>query len=198
MQTFNVGGEQVTVSQVGPSSYAVNDQTVPAGGVATAGGHTIALQPSGSAVVIDNSVTSPLEAPGSPTGAVVLPSATLQYTEFGISYVFGSQTLAPGGIATVSGQTISLGSSGVIVVDGTLTSSLPQPTTYVDGVVTIGGNIITFQEICQRGRPGLADARARSSRHRQWRDSKPTAWREPTGRRVGYGDVDTEPGGDRD
>ncbi|KAK5723119.1 hypothetical protein LTR17_013989 [Elasticomyces elasticus] len=145
-QIYSTAGQQITVSRVGPSSYDINGQTVSAGGIATVGGHTISVQSSGTAVVIDNSVTSAFDSSPEPTGVLTLPSGSLQYSEVGSAYVIGSQTLAPGSIATISGQTLSIGSSGILVNDGSSTNHLPTPTTYGQIVVTLGGSLVTVQE----------------------------------------------------
>ncbi|KAK5714931.1 hypothetical protein LTR15_010347 [Elasticomyces elasticus] len=144
-QVYSTAGQQITVSRVGPSSYDINGQTVSAGGIATVGGHTISVQSSGTAVVIDNSVTSAFGSSPEPTGVLTLPSGSLQYSEVGSAYVIGSQTLAPGSIATISGQTLSLGSSGILVIDGSSTTHLPTSTTYGQSVITLGGSLVTFQ-----------------------------------------------------
>ncbi|KAK3638705.1 hypothetical protein LTR56_006712 [Elasticomyces elasticus] len=143
---YSTAGQQITVSRVGPSSYDINGQTVPAGGIATVGGHTISVQSSGTAVVIDNSVTSAFDSSPEPTGVLTLPSGSLQYSEVGSAYVIGSQTLGPGSIATISGQTLSLGSSGILVIDGTSTTHLPTPTTYSQSMITLGSSLVTFQK----------------------------------------------------
>ncbi|KAK5680158.1 hypothetical protein LTS10_007085 [Elasticomyces elasticus] len=145
-QVYSTAGQQITVSKVGPSSYAVNGQIVSAGGVATVEGHTVSVQSSGTAVVIDNSVTSAFGCSSEPTGVLTLPSGSLQYSEVGSAYVIGSQTLASGSIATISGQTLSLGSSGILVIDGSSTTHQPTPTTYGQSVVTLGGSLVTVQE----------------------------------------------------
>ncbi|KAK3656781.1 hypothetical protein LTR56_002762 [Elasticomyces elasticus] len=145
-QVYSTAGQQITVSRVGPSSYDINGQTVSAGGIATVGGHTISVQSSGTAVVIDNSVTSTFGSSPEPAGVLTLLSGSLQYSEVGSAYVIRSQTLAPGSIATISGQTLSLGSSGILVIDGSSTTHLPTSTTYGQGVITLGGSLVTIQE----------------------------------------------------
>lgn len=145
--TIDADGQPLTISQAGASAYNVNGQTVSAGDVANIGGHTVSIPTSGTQVVVDNSVTASLPSLAANTGALDLPSATVGYSQVGNAYVFGSQTLSDGNVATVSGETLSLGSSGVLVIDGTSTTRLPQQTLVEEGVVTIAGDTLTFERI---------------------------------------------------
>jgi hypothetical protein len=136
--TIALSDGPLTISRLGTSGYEVDGQTISPGGVATAGGHTVLLQSQGAGLVIDNSMTTSI-----PTGA----APVLQYSQSGDAYIFGGETLAPGDVATVSGETFSLASSGVLVIDGTVTTKLVQSSVYVEGVVTLDGKVVTFDQI---------------------------------------------------
>lgn len=152
---LNLSSQSVSYSQLGSSGYVIGSHTVSIGGVATVEGHTVSVQPSGSALVVDGSSTVALTEAMQTAAVHVLTagSVSLSYSPSGSAYIFGSQVLTPGGVITTSGQTLSLGSSGEVVVDGTQTMSLLQasavsaPTVDVGvGRITIAGETVPFTE----------------------------------------------------
>lgn len=146
------------------SEYIIGGSTIAPGGSVVVAGTTYSLPATGAGIVV-NGVTMPNAAPGSPitignvvatptvvpasaggVGSITLGSQTLQYSAAGSNYIFSSQTLAPGQQITVSGETLSLGPSGVLVADGSLTRTLQQPAT-VTGVLAVGSGTVAFTEI---------------------------------------------------
>lgn len=47
----------------------------------------------------------------------------------------------------MSGETLSLGSSGVVVIDGNSTATLAQPTLVTEGIIRVGSSTLNFAEV---------------------------------------------------
>jgi hypothetical protein len=110
-----------------------SETLTPGGGAVTIGGTTFSLDPSTS-LIIDGSTTA-LAVPTTPSPIGVLTTANGQ-----TGLVIGSQTITPGAPAvTVSGTTVSLASSGDIVVVNGATSSLSPETTPAPSLFTVSG-----------------------------------------------------------
>lgn len=150
----NLGGVVVTPAPNG-NGVVVNGQTIPAGGVATlAGGENLSVLPGG--VVIVGSETAVVggfnvNGPASPVtfggnNVMVTPLAAGGIAISGLTLTPGAQTILP------NGESISVGSSGVVVLNGNTAvitpppgaASTPPPVT-IDGVVAtpiLGGAVI--------------------------------------------------------
>jgi hypothetical protein len=117
------GSETFSYSVIASADLVIGGQTLTAGGVITTAGETLSLLPGGSQVVIasgDSTTTENYQA-GATTG-LSIGTRTFSYsvvTSSGV--VIGSQTLTPGGVITVGGETLSLlpGGSGVVIASGT-------------------------------------------------------------------------------
>jgi hypothetical protein len=137
-----VGSETLSYSVIASADLVIGGQTLTAGGVITAASETLSLLPGGSQVVIasgDSTTTENYQA-GATTG-LSFGTQTFSYslvTSSGV--IIGSQTLTPGGVITVGGETLSLlpGGSGVVIASGssTTTESIVAPTTSSTPVAT--------------------------------------------------------------
>ena len=129
----------LTASQVS-SHIIIGDSTLSAGGDGvTIGGTTFSLNPSTS-LVVDGSTTA-LAFPKLGPSLVTISSTILA--------IVGSQTIAPGSVATIDGKTYSLATSGnALIVDGSTTAlALPTPipslvTTSSATLVVVGSQTI--------------------------------------------------------
>jgi hypothetical protein len=110
-------------------AFVFNDQTLRPGGTIIIAGTTISLGPGATPTnILVNGITSSL----SPTTLPVLTLSGATYTASSLpgAYVFGGQTLAPGGPAvTVSGNTFSLAPGGTAIVVNGRTSTLAATAT---------------------------------------------------------------------
>lgn len=140
--TLTIGGQQITPipepGHPGLSEYVVNGKTlVPGVSALTIDGTTVSLLPSGAGVVINGATTTFSSGIGPITSAPVL---TIDGTKFsalpgGTEYNIDGQTLTPGGVITVHGETISLSPRAtILVVDGKTITLFPA--TGVPGTAT--------------------------------------------------------------
>ncbi|KAL8828272.1 MAG: hypothetical protein Q9170_006675 [Blastenia crenularia] len=143
--SITVGGQVVTADSA--SQFRIGGQTLKPGAAAiTANGRTLSLAASGSTIVINNQPKN-IGHP-SPTPLSVITVAGAKITGNSASqYVVGGQTLAAGRPPiTVSGQVLSIASSGNAVVFGPSTQVLVTPPILVSTglpVLTVGGSTIT-------------------------------------------------------
>ncbi|KAK4539420.1 hypothetical protein LTR36_010941 [Oleoguttula mirabilis] len=140
-QTFTANA--ATQFSFGPSA------TLTPGGVVTVSGTTVSLA-NGATEVVINGRTSTLEISGSstpvPGAAANIPLITIGSQTFtanaATQFSFGpSATLAPGGVVTVSGTTISLGSGASQVVINGQTEDLSVPAITPAPLVSVGGTV---------------------------------------------------------
>ena len=120
-----------TLTANAASEFIFGTQTLKPGGPAiTVSNTVISLAPGASAVIIGTS-SIPLAVPAPATALPVLAYSGAAITANAASdFVFGSQTLTPGGPAiTVSGATLSLASDAEFVVEGTQTVKLTAAVT---------------------------------------------------------------------
>lgn len=137
-----------TFTQDSHSNVVIGTQTlVPAGSPITASGIVLSLGTSASVVVINGqafSLAQPNELSGSP---IVMSLGSLRVIQNAASvFVFGSQTMSPGGGAiTVGGNTLSLAASAAAVVVNGQTSVLLSATAVMTAApaITIGQSTIT-------------------------------------------------------
>jgi hypothetical protein len=130
-----VGPETVSYSVLSSVDLVIGDQTLTAGGVITWAGETLSILPGRSQVVIASGGSTKTEnyQAGATTG-LSFGAQTFSYsvvTSSGV--IIRSQTLTPGSVITVGGETLSLipGGSGVVIASGssTTTESIVAPTT---------------------------------------------------------------------
>jgi len=135
---------------VGPT-FVISGQTLTPGGSAiTISGTTLSLAPSAGVVVV-NGVTSTLKGADMPVATP--PTLSIGNSVFspvsgssGATFVIDGQTLAPGGSAiTVSGTTLSLGTSASFVVANGATLILGSPATEANAppTITIGNAVFS-------------------------------------------------------
>ena len=119
---------------IGQSVYSLT-----AGGAMVVDGTTISLEPSGSTVVIGGSSYA-LSRAIEPSPQPVLTFGQSVYIENSASaFVIAGQTLTPGGVITVDGTTISLGSSAsAVVVGGTTFALSPSAEPSLERLLTLG------------------------------------------------------------
>ncbi|KAK3707856.1 hypothetical protein LTR37_011858 [Vermiconidia calcicola] len=135
---LTIGGN--TFSPIRGATYSIDGQQLTPGGIITADGTTISLGSDASSVVV-NGETQMLSQP------MVTPAPELTidgtvYTPNGrMTYNIDGQQLTPGGIITVDGTTISLGSGASSVVINGETQMLSQPMITPAPVLTIGGTV---------------------------------------------------------
>lgn len=126
------------------SNYIVGAQTLKPGAPAiVVSGTSISLASHGEAAIIGSS-TQQLVTPAptqSRAPALTFAGSTYQ-ADSNSQFIIGSQTLTPGGIITVAGTPISLGSSASVAIVGTNTQSLLSPTT-VATIITFAGSTYT-------------------------------------------------------
>lgn len=108
------------------NQYVIGSQTLTSGGTITASGAIISLSPNGAEAVV-GSITEALTSHSliittSPL-AITIGTQTVIANLLG-QYIFGSQTLTPGGVITASGSRVSLASDDSAVVVGTSTAVL--------------------------------------------------------------------------
>ena len=132
-----VDGTSITANSA--SGFVIGSQTLFPGSAITTGGEVITLPlPSNTGSVAAAAITTPV---------FIIGSAT--FTENSQSdLVLGTQTLTPGGVLTVDGQTLSLSPTGnVVVVNGDQTNTLVAPAMTSAPVFVIGS--ATFTENAQ-------------------------------------------------
>ncbi|KAK4992693.1 hypothetical protein LTR66_006223 [Elasticomyces elasticus] len=156
---FTVGSQEYTFDRAESSGIVLGTQTLfPGSSAIVISSRTISLAPSNSVVFV-NGATATLPSVQSVSHATVSPIITLGSQSFTVlpattsAIVIASQTLVPGGAPiTVSGQTISLGSSsGEIVVNGH-TSTLQSPTgVNTPAVITVGLQVLSYTPVASTG-----------------------------------------------
>lgn len=149
-QTANIGGQPIAI-QPAPAPTAASGggivlggQTIRPGQIATINHTPVSLGPQGSSLVIGGTQTVRIQDPTQPP-TLEFGGSTITANPTG-AFVIGTQTLIPGSSAiVVSGSTVSLASSGnVVVINGKtsfLQGSSPEPTAAP--VLTLNGQTIT-------------------------------------------------------
>ncbi|MCJ1471583.1 hypothetical protein MMC13_000223 [Lambiella insularis] len=150
---ITIGSSVISANTAG--LYLVGTQTLSAGGPAiTVAGTTISLAPSASNLII-NGVTKSMPTTPTPLSAnlpsteppLVLGSTTFTANSAG-AYIFGTQTLLPGGSGIiVSGTTISLvASDTAIIVNGHTYSAetLPSTPKPYPAIATVDGDMLSL------------------------------------------------------
>lgn len=134
-------GSQVVEATQG-SNIVVGSRTLSVGGRAvTTAGETVSLASQG---VVINGITKSFSAASSTlasTPGAVFQIGSQTYTALGSSGIitFGSVTLTPGQVATVSGTVVSDASTGVVVGSSTYALSLITPAPIVTGAILTDG-----------------------------------------------------------
>lgn len=108
------------------SFFYINSQILKPGGVVQAQGNAVSLDQKGTAVVIDGSSTQILGSAQSPLQSAIFTLAGSTYTADPFSHFYiNSQTLLPGGVVRVQGNTVSLDQGGTaVVIGGSTTQTL--------------------------------------------------------------------------
>lgn len=152
---------QITISGIvyqanGDSTYDIEGQLLTPGGIITANGVKISLEPGASAIVVNGKTTilggsSPTTPNANRPTITAPPLLTLNGQAYGAnggtSYVISGQTLTPGGLITISGpngiQTISLNAAanGLFTVTNSVTIS---STIGLLGAMATGAPILTI------------------------------------------------------
>ena len=133
-----------TVTADSSSAFVIAGETLTPGGEVTVSGTPISLAPGASIAVVGSS-TQHLGI-ATPTGqAPIITFAGSTYTADRTSvFTIDDQTLSPGGIITVSGTPISLGSTASIAVIGSSTQQLGTPNPTGQGrLLTFAGSTFT-------------------------------------------------------
>ncbi|KAK4554754.1 hypothetical protein LTR86_008256 [Recurvomyces mirabilis] len=117
------------------------------GGIYVNGVETLVWIPSdGSPLTLGSVVMTPkvvAVATEASLAQLTLGAHPLQYSQSGNAFVFGTQTLTPGAQITAKGQTLSLQSSGVVVVNGSITRTL---TSQASSIITTGPNLLSYSQ----------------------------------------------------
>lgn len=106
------------------SDFIINGQTLAPGGMITVSGTPISYNSAGSAVVIGSSTESFSYAKITSSPAVITFDGSTYTADTLSDFIINGQTLAPGGVITVSGTPISYASGGTDVVIGTSTEAV--------------------------------------------------------------------------
>jgi hypothetical protein len=120
------------------SAYIVGSQTlVPGGGAIIVSGTTLSVDPAGSTLVIDGSITQQLYPTATPS-TLVIGSHTLTANFVG-QFIYGSQTLIPGGTPiTIDGVAISFPAAAPsTIVVGSHTLTMNSVGQFIDGTQTL-------------------------------------------------------------
>ncbi|KAK0642370.1 hypothetical protein DIS24_g9110 [Lasiodiplodia hormozganensis] len=141
---LTIGGSTVAPEVVGGSiGYKIGGQTLTPGGSISADGTVISLAPGATALII-NGVTQALN----PVVATSLPDVVIGGTTIsgidksGDTYVIGGQTLSPGGLITVDGTVFSLVPEGTALVVNGVTQVLGTGLTAISDIV-VGGTTLS-------------------------------------------------------
>lgn len=137
---LTLGGQTYTARS--GSSFVIDGQTLAPGSVVTVDGTTISLASGGQFAVVDGVTETLAQATISPMLSVGGHTYTAQAES---SYVIDGKTLTPGGVVTLTGgTTVSLGSSGSLIVINGVTSSIAGAAGATSpAVLTIGGKTYT-------------------------------------------------------
>ena len=153
-----------TVSPNSAGNYVISGQTLAPGGPAiTVSNTVISLGPSASILVVNGQTETRPPVPSGPITSA--PALTIDGRVFApvpvTKFTVNGQTLTPGGVITVSGTTVSLGSgssSTIVVVNGATSTLQPSSaltiagSTFAPTVQTIGEYVIGGSTL----RPGSA------------------------------------------
>ena len=132
--TLKAGGNPVVIAETTVS-------LVPGGAVAVVGTHTQVLDGISPAQGSSNTVYN---APNLVTATPILTLEGSTYTADAASnFVIAGQTVAPGGVLTVSGTPISIALGASLAVIGSSTQSLVRPVTTQKPVLTFAGSVYT-------------------------------------------------------
>jgi hypothetical protein len=114
--TLMIGSQTFDAVAAAVTPLVIASQTlVPGGSAITVSGTTYSLPPSETNIIVVNGQTTSL---AQTSGIAVLSanSQKLSFTPINSGIVVASQTLYPGGVITVNGETLSLGPSGSVVI----------------------------------------------------------------------------------
>lgn len=146
--TLSFAGQMITANSAGQFVVAPGTTLTPGGSAQTIAGSTISIgfSPAGATIAVINGQTSTLSA-AVPTFAAA-PALTIDGITFAPSisagstfYVVDGTTLAQGQIATIHGTTLSLASSGDVLVINGVASFIPKATAsiqYFEGAAIRG------------------------------------------------------------
>nr|OQO20956.1 hypothetical protein B0A51_14244 [Rachicladosporium sp. CCFEE 5018] len=123
---LTVGAKTITANAA-TQYFVAPGQTLTPGGSVVVDGISMSLASDGSYVVM-NGQTKALSAPHITPAPAITVGGTVYSPNAGTIYNIGGQILTPGGVITVSGTTISLGSSaGYVVINGQTTTLAGSP-----------------------------------------------------------------------
>ncbi|KAL8784852.1 MAG: hypothetical protein Q9195_008869 [Heterodermia aff. obscurata] len=127
VEKITFGGSTYTADAA--SDFVIAGQTLTPGGVITVSGTPISLD-SGASIAIIGSSTETL-APATKAVEKITFGGSTYTADAASDFIVAGQTLTPGGVITVSGTTISYGSSGLDVVVGGTTESVMGLASYI-------------------------------------------------------------------
>ena len=108
------------------SYFVIAGQTLTPSGAITISGTPISLAPSATVAVIGSSTQTLASTAGTETPKVLTFRGSSYTADTNSDFVIAGQTLTPGGVITVSGTPISLGSSATVALVGSSTETLLQ------------------------------------------------------------------------
>ncbi|CAG8981145.1 hypothetical protein HYALB_00005860 [Hymenoscyphus albidus] len=115
-----------TYLQDASSNFVIASQTLPPGGIITASGTTISLNPKASEVFINNTSVTIRKPSAGPRPQLILGASTYLQNP-NSAFEVASQTLKPGGVIIVAGTTLSLDPKASEVVINNIPSTLQAP-----------------------------------------------------------------------
>lgn len=139
-KAITFGGSTYTVDA--DSDFVIAGQTLTPGGVITISGTAISLGPSATVAVIGSSTQTLASTAGTETPKVLTFRGSSYTADTNSDFVIAGQTLTPGGVITVSGTAISLGSSATVALVGSSTETLLQGTASAK-LITFGASTYT-------------------------------------------------------
>ncbi|CAG8953788.1 hypothetical protein HYFRA_00006680 [Hymenoscyphus fraxineus] len=130
-QTPNIAKPQLVIGdstyfQDTSSNFVIASQTLIPGGIITASGTTISLDPQASEAIINN-IPFPIRKPSTGPRPQLILGASTYLQNPNSAFEIASQTLKPGGIITVAGTTLSLDPKASEVVINNTPSTLQAP-----------------------------------------------------------------------
>ena len=138
---IKIGSSTITLIPAGSDYVFGTESLIPGGPPITIEGTPISLLLSGLAAIVGGS-TIPVPLSPAPHHSLIIGGSAITFTPTGSNYVFGTQTLKPGGPSiTVAGTPVSLMPGGsVVVLSGTSIPFLPALNSIPTPMLTIGGS----------------------------------------------------------
>ena len=156
---ITAGGQTLSFT-ASDGAVVVGSQTLTPGAVAAVSGQRLSVASNG--VVVANgspvATVAGIAHGGSNSGTITAGGQTLSYAASNGAIFVGSQTLTPGSVATIAGQQVSLGSNGVLDVNGSPVATAPAAGTTPapavgssSGVLIAGGQTLSYSQLSNGG-----------------------------------------------